>query len=67
LNKDNQCYMYLFQFDSLFKVHLNKFDGFFSDKEDELDEFSVVVSFVSIKVSGSEHLSDLKTACLKFH
>ena len=58
--------MYIFLFDSLFKVQLNKFDGFFSDKEEELDEFSVIVSFVSVKVSGSEHLSDLEPACLKF-
>merc|ERR1719444_455871 len=50
--------MYLFQFDSLFEVQLNKFDGSFADKEEELDEFSVIVGFVSIKVSGSEHLSD---------
>ena len=57
--------MYLFQFDSLFEVQLNKFDGSFADKEEELDEFSVIVGFVSIKISGSEHLSDLKPDCLK--
>merc|ERR1719223_801682 len=50
--------MYLFQFESLFEVQLNKFDGFIADKEEELDEFSVIVGFVSIKISGSEHLSD---------
>ena len=64
-DQDNQCYMYLFQLDSLFKVQLNHLDSFFSGNKNELDEFSVIVGFVSINVSGSEDLSDLKAACFQ--
>ena len=60
-DQDNQCYMCLFQFDSLFEVQLNKLDSFLTDKEHELDEFSVIVGSVSVDISGSEHLSDLET------